>query len=76
MEYIEQLEKPSKILKMQAIHGERTFVMCIPKDFIQELKISKGDYMKCWIKNTQLIVEKARSLKEHQTNLNTVEGGD
>jgi hypothetical protein len=35
MEYIEKLEKPPKIHKMQAIHGERTFVMCVPKDLFR-----------------------------------------
>jgi hypothetical protein len=58
MEYIERLEKPPKIRIMQAIHGKRTFVLCIPKDFIEELRISKGDYVKCWVRNNQLIVEK------------------
>lgn len=52
-------EKPRKLHRMQAIHGERTFVLCVPKDIIAELKIAKGDYVKCWISNKQLIVEKA-----------------
>ena len=60
MEYIEKLEKSPKICVMQAIHGQRTFVLCIPKDFIEELSIAKGSYVKCWINNNgQLIVEKA-----------------
>jgi hypothetical protein len=54
-----ELEKAPKLHRMQAIHGERTFVLCIPKDFISELRIEKGDYCKCWIRNNQLVVEKA-----------------
>jgi len=59
MEHIEKLEKPPKIRTMQAIHGERTFVLCIPKDFIDEMRLAKGDYVKCWLSDRRLVVEKA-----------------
>jgi hypothetical protein len=52
-------ERTPKLHRMQAIQGERAFVLCIPKDFITELKISKGDYVKCWIKDNHLIIKKA-----------------
>ena len=61
-EYLDVIDSkayPPKIRTMQAIHGERTFVLCIPKDFISELKIAKGDYVKCWVVSNRLIVEKA-----------------
>ena len=60
MEYIEKQEKPPKIRIMQAIHGERTFVLCIPKDFVEEMRLAKGDYVKCWLSDRRLVVEKAK----------------
>jgi len=59
MENLEKQEKPPKIRTMQATHGERTFVLCIPKDFVEEMKLVKGDYVKCWLSNNRLVVEKA-----------------
>jgi hypothetical protein len=47
-----------KLHKLQSIQGERTYVFCVPKDFVKELKIAKGDYMKCWINDNRLIMEK------------------
>jgi len=51
-------EKP-EIRKIQAIHGETTFVLVIPKDFVETLKITKGDYVKCTIVDDSLVVKKA-----------------
>jgi hypothetical protein len=51
--------KQTELRKIQTIHGERSFVLCLPKEFIDDLKIVKGDYVKCRIKNNQLVVEKA-----------------
>ncbi|HEY7080149.1 MAG TPA: AbrB/MazE/SpoVT family DNA-binding domain-containing protein [Nitrososphaeraceae archaeon] len=51
-------EKP-EVRKIQAIHGEKTFVLVIPKDFVERLRISKGDYVKCSIVNESLVVKKA-----------------
>lgn len=45
---ITNTEKP-EVRKIQAIHGETTFVLVIPKDFAERLKIAKGDYVKCTI---------------------------
>jgi len=47
-----------ELRKVQAIHGNGTFVLVLPKSFISVLSISKGDYVKCKISNNQLIVEK------------------
>jgi antitoxin component of MazEF toxin-antitoxin module len=52
-------EQQPKLRRVQAIHGESTFVLVVPKDFIAELNIAKGDYVKCRISNNQLIIEKA-----------------
>lgn len=45
--------------KIQAIHGNSTLVLVLPKDFALELKITKGDYVKCKVRDSQLIIEKA-----------------
>ncbi len=48
-----------EIRKVQAIHGNSTFTIVLPKDFVSFLNISKGDYVICKISNHQLIIEKA-----------------
>ena len=48
----------TEIRKVQAIHGNSTFTIVLPKDFVSFLNISKGDYVKCRILNHQLIIEK------------------
>jgi antitoxin component of MazEF toxin-antitoxin module len=45
--------------KLQGIHGNSTFTIVLPKDFISILNLSKGDYVKCRISNNQLVIEKA-----------------
>jgi hypothetical protein len=55
---ISNTEKP-EVRKIQAIHGETTFVLVIPKDFAERLKIAKGDYVKCTIAEDSLVVRKA-----------------
>jgi hypothetical protein len=59
MENQYETEKAVKIHRIQAIHGERTFVLVIPKDFAERLKITKGDYVKCTIVDDSLVVSKA-----------------
>jgi antitoxin component of MazEF toxin-antitoxin module len=51
-------DKP-EVRKIQAIHGNTTFVLVIPKDFVDKLHISKGDYVKCTILDDTLSVKKA-----------------
>jgi len=58
MYYTSNTEKP-EVRKIQAIHGETTFVLVIPKDFAERLKIAKGDYVKCTIIDDSLVVKKA-----------------
>jgi antitoxin component of MazEF toxin-antitoxin module len=48
-----------EIRKLQGIHGNSTYTIVLPKDFISILNLSKGDYLKCRISNHQLIIEKA-----------------
>ncbi len=49
----------TELRKVQAIHGETTFVLVIPKDFAERLRITKGDYVKCTIVDDSLVVKKA-----------------
>ncbi len=58
MYYTSNTEKP-EVRKIQAIHGEATFVLVVPRDFIERLKITKGDYVKCSIVDDSLVVRKA-----------------
>jgi hypothetical protein len=44
--------------KVQGIHGNSTFVLVLPKDFVSALDIVKGDYVKCSISHNKMIVEK------------------
>jgi hypothetical protein len=55
---ISNTEKP-EVRKIQAIHGETTFVLVIPKDFAGRLHIAKGDYVKCTLAEDSLVVRKA-----------------
>lgn len=55
---ISNTEKP-EVRKIQAIHGETTFVLVIPKDFAERLRIGKGDYVKCAVIDDSLVVKKA-----------------
>jgi hypothetical protein len=45
--------------RIQAIKGQKSCLLCIPVEFITDLKISQGDYVKCLVFGNQLIVEKA-----------------
>jgi hypothetical protein len=47
-----------EIRKVQALTGERSFVIVLAKQFARELGISKGDFLKCHIHAGKLIVEK------------------
>ncbi|MGA9845140.1 MAG: AbrB/MazE/SpoVT family DNA-binding domain-containing protein [Nitrososphaeraceae archaeon] len=58
MSYSDDNDKP-EVRKIQAIHGNTTFVLVVPRDFVEKLKISKGDYVKCTIVDDSLVVKKA-----------------
>jgi hypothetical protein len=55
----EQKQTTAEIRKIQAIHGNQTYVLVVPREFISNMKIAKGDYVKCSIHGEQLVVEKA-----------------
>lgn len=47
--------------KTQAIFGNSTFGVVIPKNFVNNLGINKGDYLRIRQQGTQLILEKAEA---------------
>jgi antitoxin component of MazEF toxin-antitoxin module len=49
----------TEIRKLQGIHGNSTFTLVLPKDFVSILNLSKGDYLKCRISDHKLVIEKA-----------------
>ena len=46
-----------EIRKVQALTGERSFVIVLAKQFARDLGISRGD-LKCYIHGDKVIVEK------------------
>jgi hypothetical protein len=38
--------------------GERSLTLVFPKNFAIELGIGKGDFLKCYLEDNRLIVEK------------------
>ena len=57
--YNQNQTNQTEIRKVQGIHGNSTFTLVFPKDFVSVLNLSKGDYVKCRVSNHQLIIEKA-----------------
>ena len=48
----------TEVRKVQALTGERTFIICLPKEMASELSISKGDFLKYYVDGNRLILEK------------------
>ena len=59
MDSIDNTTNQTELRKVQTIHGNSTFILVLPKDFVSVLNITKGDYVKCKILNNQLLIEKA-----------------
>jgi hypothetical protein len=59
-DYSNRLEEKGKveIRKIQALTGERSLTLVFPKNFAIELGIGKGDFLKCYLEDNRLIVEK------------------
>ena len=47
-----------KIRRLQALTGERSLTLVFPKQFAVELGIGKGDFLKCYVNENRLIIEK------------------
>jgi bifunctional DNA-binding transcriptional regulator/antitoxin component of YhaV-PrlF toxin-antitoxin module len=48
----------TEIRRVQALQGERSMTLVLPKQFAIELGIAKGDFLKCKVDGNRLIVEK------------------
>jgi antitoxin component of MazEF toxin-antitoxin module len=48
-----------EIRKAQALTGDRSLTVVLPKQFANQLGIGKGDFLKCHVENDRLILEKA-----------------
>ena len=61
MEYLhnQTQSNQTQIRKLQGIHGNSTYTIVLPKDFISILNLSNRDYLKCRVSDHQLIIEKA-----------------
>jgi len=59
MDSIDNTTNQTELRKVQTIHGNSTFILVLPKDFVSRLNFTKGDYVKCKILNNQLLIEKA-----------------
>jgi hypothetical protein len=76
MEYIDKLAKPSKILKMQGYSRRKNIRYVHSKGLHSGTKDIQRRLHKVLEQEQPAFIGKSRSLKEHQTNLNTVDGGD
>lgn len=47
-----------EIRRVQALVGERSFVTVLPKSLAIELGIRKGDYLRCFVDRSRLVMEK------------------
>ena len=47
-----------ELRKVQALQGERSLTLVLPKEFAISLGIGKGDFLKCMVNGNKLIVEK------------------
>ena len=48
----------TEIRRVQALQGERSLTLVLPKQFAIELGITKGDFLKCKVDGHRIIVEK------------------
>lgn len=47
------------VRKLQTLGDGRSFLLIIPKNFTTELGLTKGDYVRCSVDGTRIILEKA-----------------
>ena len=52
-------ERKSDLRKVQALQGERSLTVVLPKEFANGLGIEKGDWLKVTRIEKQLVLEKA-----------------
>ena len=52
-----------EIRRVQALQGERSFIIVLSKEFAVGLGIGKGDFLKCSVDGQRLVVEKVETLE-------------
>jgi hypothetical protein len=50
-----------QIRRVQALQGERSFTLVLPKEFVVEPGVGKGDFLKCQVFGKKLVVEKVET---------------
>lgn len=58
--------KNTEIRRVQALTGERSFTVVLPRSFSVKLGITKGDFMSVSLKGNQLILQKAQIVREEK----------
>lgn len=48
-----------ELRKVQALQGERSLTIVLPKEFAAALGISKGDFLKVYVENEKMVLQKA-----------------
>jgi bifunctional DNA-binding transcriptional regulator/antitoxin component of YhaV-PrlF toxin-antitoxin module len=48
-----------ELRKVQALQGERSLTIVLPKEFTTSLEIGKGDFLKVIVDGKKLVLEKA-----------------
>ena len=54
-------DKCIEIRRVQALQGDRSFTLVLPKEFAVRLGIGKGDFLKCSVDDRRLVVEKVEA---------------
>jgi len=56
-----KMKENIEIRPLQALTGKHSLTLVFPKKFALDLGIGNGDFLRCYIDGTHLIVEKANS---------------
>ena len=60
--YNQNQSNQTEIRKLQGIHGNSTYTIVLPKEFVSILNLEKGDYLKCRVTESSIDNRKSRSL--------------
>jgi bifunctional DNA-binding transcriptional regulator/antitoxin component of YhaV-PrlF toxin-antitoxin module len=55
-----------EIRKIQALTGDRSLTLVFPKHFAQQLGVEKGDFLKCHVEDSRLIVQRLDTDKQNE----------
>jgi antitoxin component of MazEF toxin-antitoxin module len=55
----EYIESEIRMMRVQALQGERSLTIVLPRSFVSGLSIHKGDYLKVSLEGNKMIMEKA-----------------